>query len=64
MALIRSCRNAARTGRAHFVPGGLACAATARHLVFSQTPLRISLTLKMAPCFSGRTITRLALQPA
>lgn len=63
MALISNCRNAARTGRAHFVPGSLACAAAARHLVFSRTPLKISLTLKRAPGFSNPTVTRLAAQP-
>ena len=50
MTLIRSCRTSARSSRARFVPGGLACAASARRL-FQPTPLQISPTLKMASGF-------------
>jgi len=63
MALIHTCRAAARTGRVRFVPGGLACAAAARQLLFSPTPLRISSTLKFAPGFSHKSV-RLAPNPA
>ena len=60
MTLIRSCRTSARSGRAQLVPGGLACAASARR-PFVPTPLRLSESLKMASgTFSSRTVTRLA----
>lgn len=63
MALIHTCRAAARTGRVRFVPGGLACAAAARQLLFSPTPLQVSTTLKFAPGFSHKSV-RLAPNPA
>ncbi len=60
MTLIRSCRASARAGRARFVPGGLACAATARRL-FQPTPLQISPTLKMSSgFFAAKAVIRLA----
>lgn len=46
MALIRTCRSAARNGRPQFVPGSLACAASARH-VFAPTTFHLSSTLKV-----------------
>ena len=55
MTLIHTCRSAARSGRARFVPGGLACAAAARQLLFSPTPLNVSSTLKFAPGFSHKS---------
>lgn len=59
MALIHTCRSAARQGRARFVPGGLACAAAARSLLFPPIPLRVSSTLKFAPGFSHKSVPRL-----
>ncbi len=64
MALIHTCRSAARSGRARFVPGGLACAAAARQLLFSPMPLQVSSTLKFAPGFSHKSARRLAPSPA
>ena len=64
MALIHTCRSAARSGRARFVPGGLACAAAARQLLFSPMPLQVSSTLKFAPGFSHKSVARLAPHPA
>lgn len=63
MALIHTCRSAARQGRARFVPGGLACAAAARQLLLSPTPLQVSSTLKFAPGFSHKSALRLAPTP-
>lgn len=57
MALIRIGRSAARTGRANFVPGGLACAAAAPRLFFVPLQLQLSTTLK----FNG---TRPAPRPS
>ena len=64
MALIRTCRSAARTGRARFVPGGLACATAARHLLFPQMSLQVSSALKFAPGFSHKPALRLSSAPA
>ena len=64
MALIRTCRPAARSGRARFVPGGLACAAAARQLLFPQMSLQVSSALKLAPGFSHKPTLRLASVPA
>ena len=64
MVLIRSCRSAARSGRVRFVPGGLACAAAARQLLFPQTSLRVSSALKLAPGFSHKPALRLSSAPA
>ncbi len=59
MALIHTCRSAAHFGRARFVPGGLACAAAARKLLLSPTPLHVSSTLKFAPGFWHKSVPRL-----
>jgi len=60
MTLIRSCRSSARASAPRFVPGGLACAASARRL-FQPTPLQVSPTLKWASVLSApKTVTRLA----
>ena len=59
MALIRTCRPATPQGRARFVPGGLACAAAARRLLFSPTALQVSSALKFAPGFSHKSALRL-----
>ena len=64
MALIHTCRQAARTGRARFVPGGMACAAAARRLLLSPTPFPVSSGLKFAPGFSHKSAPRPANAPA
>lgn len=48
MALIRTGRSAARTGRANLVPGGLACAAAAPRPFLAPMQLRLSTALKFA----------------
>jgi len=58
MALIHTCRSAARSRRVLFVPGGQACAAAARQLLFSPTLLQVSSTLKFVPGFSHKSATR------
>ena len=58
MVLIRTCRSAARSGRARFVPGGLACAAAARQLLFPQKSFQVSSALKLAPGFSHKPALR------
>ncbi len=63
MALIRTCRSAARSGRARFLPGGPAHAA-ARQLLFPQMSLQVSSALKLAPGFSHKPTLRLAPAPA
>ena len=60
MAFVSTSRGMARSGRAHFVPGSLACAATARHLAPTPPLLHIASTLKLAPGFTRRAVTRLA----
>lgn len=64
MALICTCRSAARSGRARLVPGGLACAATARQPLFSQPSFQVSSALKFAPGFFHQPVGRLAPAPA
>ncbi len=46
MALIHTSRTAGRTGRPHFVPGGLACAASARRVLLAPTLFPLSMTPK------------------
>ncbi len=48
MALIRTGRSTARTGRTNLVPGGLACVAAAPRLFFVPIQLQLSATLKFA----------------
>ncbi|MDQ2799338.1 MAG: hypothetical protein M3Y13_06815 [Armatimonadota bacterium] len=64
MALISTSRGVARNGRIRMVPGGLACAASSRPVLFSPTLLQISSTLKLAPGFSKGAVTRLKPNPA
>lgn len=64
MALIRSCRLAVRNGRPQFVPGGLACAATARRILIVPTAFRLSLTPKRASGALSSPVIRLAPSPA
>ena len=64
MALIHTCRSAARSGRPKFVPGGLACAASARRTLFVPTTFPLSSTLKFVSGALASPLTRLAPTPA
>lgn len=57
MALIHTSRTAGRTGRPHFVPGGLACAASARRVLLAPTSFPLSTTPKRV---TGAPVLRLA----
>ncbi len=46
MALIHTSRTTGRTGRPRFVPGGLACAASAKRVLLAPTRFPLSATLK------------------
>ena len=64
MALIRTCRTAARSGRPKFVPGGLACAVSARRGLFKPTTFPLSSTLKIVSGALASPLHRLAPCPA
>ena len=64
MALIHTCRTPARSGRPKFVPGGLACAASARRTLFAPTKFPLSSTLKFVTGALSSPLTRLAPAPA
>jgi len=60
MTLIRTCRALSRTGRPKFVPGGMACAVSARRASFVPTAFPLSSTLKRV---SGAMASPLRLMP-
>ena len=61
MALISPCRLPTRSGRPQFVPGGTACAVSARRASFVPTAFPLSPTLKR---FSGAAAPPEHLMPA
>ncbi len=60
MALISTYRLPSRSGRPKFVPGGMACAVSARRASFVPTAFPLSPTLKR---FSGAMASPLRLMP-
>lgn len=60
MALIHTSRMPSHSGRPQFVPGGMACAASARPASFVPTAFPLSPTLKV---FSGALASPLRLMP-
>ncbi len=60
MALIRTSRVSSRSGRPQFVPGGMACAVSARRTSFVPTSFPLSPTLKIV---SGALASPLRLRP-
>ena len=61
MTLIRTSRALSRSGHAQFVPGGMACAASARRTPFVPTTFPLSPTLKR---FSELAASPLRQMPA
>ena len=59
MTLIHTTRAAGRTGRPQFVPGSLACAATARSAPFAPTPFHLSTRLKRVSGAPASPVQRL-----
>lgn len=64
MALISTCRSGTRSGQPKFVPGALACAASARRTLFAPTKFRLSSTLKIVSGALASPLNRLAPTPA
>ena len=64
MALIHTSRMAGRTGRPKFVPGGLACAASAKRLLLAPTLFPLSATPKRVSGAPATSVLRLAPSPA
>ncbi len=60
MALIHTSRMAGRTGRPKYVPGGLACAASARRVLLAPTRFPLSTTLKRVSGALTSPVQRLA----
>ena len=60
MALIHSTRTTGRTGRPRFVPGGTACAASARRVLLAPTLFPLSTTLKRVTGALASPVHRLA----
>ncbi len=60
MALIHTSRMAGRTGRPKYVPGGLACAASARRVLLAPTLFPLSTTLRRVPGAPASPVQRLA----
>jgi len=61
MAIVRTCRTAARGGASAYVPGGVSCAASGRRLPFTPTQFRLSATLTRS---MNSPVVRLAAAPA
>ena len=64
MALIHTSRMAGRAGRPKFVPGGLACAASAKRVLLAPTRFPLSLTLRRPSGAPASPVLRLAPSPA
>ncbi len=60
MALVHSTRPAGRTGRPRFVPGSLACAASARRVLLAPTVFPLSTTLHRVSGALASPVHRLA----
>lgn len=60
MTLVHTTRAAGRTGRPQFVPGSLACAATARPVLLARTPFALSSSLKRVSGAFASPVHRLA----
>ena len=60
MTLVHTIRIVGRTGRPQFVPGSLACAASAKPGLFARTPFVLSSTLKRVSGALASPIRRLA----